>query len=314
MTNMDEKGLEIENFNPDICERLQFIKDIYIHTPINKEFWFLLEDLMLQVNPESPRPKVMGCLLTGEPHSGKTTCVRQFKKAYLENVKGSIDHEVIIIQIPTRASLKAVMFKLGKQLKIPDLPRNKPSGYYNYPTFILVEKVAKKLWMDGTKLVIIDEFQNLFGISNENRMEILSGFNDLLNESHVPIILVGIEGVSKILDINQYDDEANLKGTFCSRFPEFKLEPWQDPDEISFIKLLHTILNSCGNIFPKNDYELLKSRNTRLKILELTGGLTGKIIHLLKWTARNMVRNNISGKMTLNLIEKTYLQVQARGW
>ena len=315
LDSQDNTENEKKNFDPAIQERLESIlSEKYIHTPMNKELWFLLEDLMLQVNHISPKPKVMGLLVTAPPHAGKTTGTRQFKKSYLENVKDARDEDIVIFQIPSRAQLKGVMYKLGNQIKIPDLPLSTPSRYLQYPTFVLVEKVAKKLWNDGTKLVIIDEFQKLFELSSESRVEIISGFNDLVNESHVPIVLVGVNGVDKILDLEHYEDLSNLKGTFCSRFPEFKLKPWNNPDDIDFIKLLHTITLDCSLSSDTNGEDFIKDFKTRKRILEMTGGLTGTIIHLIKWTARQMIRTHEEKYITRILLELTFSQIQAKGW
>lgn len=303
---------EAETFDLDILSRLQSILiERYIHTPRNKELWSWMLDLTLQVDHESPKPKVMGCLLTGRPHSGKTTAVRQFKQAYLVNMKNAREKDIILFQIPSRARLKGMMVRLAQQLDIPDIPENPRDSY---PTYILVEKVAKKLWNDYTKLVIIDEFQRLFELSGESRVEILSGFNDLVNESQVPIVLVGVEGVDKILDLENYEDESNLKGTFCSRFPEFKLKPWKDPDEIEFIEFVYTIYDGC-QFGPSGKKEaFLDDIRVRKRIIDMTEGLTGKIIHLIKWTARHMIRKRVSGQMTLELLEDTFRQIQAKGW
>lgn len=302
----------VDTFDSDILSRLKsLMKEKYIHTPRNKELWSYLMDLTLQVNHGSPKPKVMSCLLTGKPHSGKTTALRQFKKAYLYNIKGAKDRDIVLFQIPSRARLKGVMVRLAQQLNIPGIPENPKDSY---PTYILVEKVAKKLWNDYTKLVVIDEFQRLFELSSESRLEILSGFNDLVNESQVPIVLVGVDGVDKILDLKDYEDESNLKGTFCSRFPEFNLRPWDDPDEDAFLEFIYTIYDDCQ--LQQNDNEVLffDDIEVRKKIIEMTEGLTGKIIHLFKWTARYMIRNQIPGPMKFDFLEETIKQIQAKGW
>ena len=174
--------------------------------------------------------------------------------------------------------------------------------------------VGKKLWKDRTKLLIIDEFQKLFEISTESRIEILEGFNDLLNVSHVPIILVGVAGVDTILDLEHYEDRGNLRGTFCSRFAEFKLQPWNDPDELDFIKLLKTLHEDCSLRAESTDTAFYKDSQTRDRILEMTDGLTGKIVLLIKWTTRFIIRNGIPEQITLELLEKVYPDIKTRGW
>lgn len=290
----------------------RLLVDKYIHTPQNAEMWYLLEDLMFQVSRESPKPKVMGCLITGEPHSGKTTAVRQFRKAYLDNVPEARPNDVVIFQIPSRARLKGVLLKLGKEIKIPDIGVNTRSGI---PTYILVEKVAAKLWKNETKLVIIDEFQKLFELPGESRVEILSGFNDLVNESHIPIILVGVKGVDTILDVDKYyDDTSNLRGTFSSRFMEFNLEEWNDPHSEAFAILLKTVYNYCGLHSDANTTLFYKDEKIREWIITATGGLTGKMIYLIKWAARYIIRNNLPEKITLAILRDALQSIQSKGW
>ncbi len=267
---------------------------------------------MFQVSESSPKPKVMGALVTAEPHAGKTTGTRQFKKAYLENVPGAQPDDILLFRIPGRARLKGVMTKMGTQLKIPDIPVN-PTR--TFPTFMLIDKVAAKLAKNHVKLVIIDEFQKLFELPGESRVEILSGFNDLVNECHIPIVLVGVVGVERILDIEHYDkDEGNLKGTFCSRFPEFRLKAWADPHNPQFAALLKVIYDDCGLHPPTETSPFFTSDEIREWILQVTGGLTGKIIHLIKWGARIVIRNNFPEVITADVLAKALQDLQANGW
>jgi Bacterial TniB protein len=306
--NLDTRS----HFNTAINDRLDYcLSEKYIHTPQNVKLWWLLEDLMRQVNPKSPKPKVMGCLVTGEPHSGKTTATRQFRKGYLANVKGAKRTDIVIFQIPSNPVLKDIMGKLGRELRIPDIPEKAEK---RYPAYLLVEKIARKLIIDGTKLLIIDEFQNLSEISGKSRIAILSSFNDLLNESHVPIILVGVSGVDEILELEHYADRSNLNGTFCSRFPEFQVQPWKDPDNEIYGGLLRTIYEDCNLSLPPGTQPFYTDDDLREKILEITGGLTGKIIHVIKWTARHLIRNHLPETITSDVIDAVFEEIRTRGW
>ncbi len=298
------------HFRKDNRARLKALLDEkYIHTPQNREMWWILEDLMFQVNRDNPKSKVMGCLITGEPHSGKTTAVRQFKQAYLDNVRESKPNDVVLFQIPSRARLKGVLIKLGMLLKIPDISVNTKRGH---PTYILTDKIAKKLWKNEVKLLIMDEFQNLFELPGESRVEILSGFNELVNLSHIPIILVGVKGVDKILDVGKYyEDKANLHGTFSSRFMNFNLEAWDNPHESDFVILLKTIYSYCGLNLDKNSSVFYKNAKIREWIINATDGLTGKIIYIIKWSARHIIRNNLPEMLTLPIFKKGLKALQS---
>jgi hypothetical protein len=304
----------MQAFDPAIRSRVKSLEiERYIHTPQNVELWCLLEDLMFQVSRSNPKPKVMGCLLTGEPHSGKTTAVRQFKQAYLENVPEALPSDVFYFPIPSRARLKGVMFQMAKKLKIPDIGK---IPQRNFPTYILVERVATKLWKNYVKLVIIDEFQNLFELPGESRVEILSGFNDMVNESHIPIVLVGVAGVDRILQIDQYyNDESNLMGTFSSRFPEFKLEPWTNDDDYQqFRAFLKTIYLQCDLSPRPGEVPFFADNTIRDWLIEKTGGLTGKLISVIKEATRQVIRKHLPEVLTAKVLERAFELVQAKGW
>ncbi|MHA1672160.1 MAG: TniB family NTP-binding protein [Promethearchaeota archaeon] len=300
------------HFDPEIRSRIKnLLMERYIHTPQNAELWCLLEDLMHQVSPTSPKPKVMGSLIIGDSHSGKTTAVRQFIKAYLENVPEARENDVFYFEIPIRAHLKGMMSQMGRQLKIPDISPNPKQGY---PTYVLVEKVAAKLWKNQAKLVVIDEFQNLFYLSGENRAEILSGFNDLANKSHIPIILVGLEGVDEILNVeNYFADISSLRSTFSSRFSEFHFVPWKKPHDPMFVSLLKVIYKNCA-LTDASSSPFYTHENIREWLMEVTGGLTGKIIHLIKWAVRYIIRQNLQEKITKKVLVQALKSIQANGW
>jgi hypothetical protein len=296
------------HFNPmKGCRLKELLKDKYIHTPQNVDLWCLLEDLMYQVCPTSPKPKVMGAIVIGDSHSGKTTAVRQFIKAYLANIPDAQVNDIFYFEIPVRAHLKGMMTQMSQDLKIPDVLPNLKNGY---PTYTLIDKVATKLWKNHTKLVIIDEFQNLFLLSGENRAEILSGFNELANKSHIPIVLVGLEGIDEILKIDNYfADVTNLRATFSSRFSEFHFKPWMDSDNPNYgalLKVIHDIchLTKCG------ESPFYTKPEIRDWILEVTGGLTGKIIHLLKQATRHIIRHDLPEHLTLEILKQALTEIQ----
>lgn len=139
--------------------------------------------------------------------------------------------------------------------------------------------------------------------------------NDLVNESHIPIVLVGVAGVDRLLQIESYDaDEGNLKGCFCSRFPEFPLKPWEDPHDPPFGALLKTIHDDCGFSPSPEVSPFYMNGEIREWIVKVTGGLTGKIIALIKWTAREIIRQRLPENITQEILSDTLKQIQAHGW
>jgi len=281
----------------------------YIHTPENARIWGEIDDLMLQVDSRSPTPKVKCILLVGEPDSGKTTLLRQFKYAYLKNLQKAKNTDIRLFRLMSRTLLKGMAAGLCRELKIPDVPEKLGS---NWTTSVLINKAAKKLFYDKSMLLIVDEFQKLLKIHGDRRDEILEGFNDLLNESHVPMVVAGVNGVEEILNIPESADIANLWGTFCSRFIEIKLNPWNDPHDNNFIAFLATIYDEFNLCPPPDTKPFYMYDKIRELIIKLTDGLTGSIITLLKWTAKDLIRHGHSEVITADLLKKTSEKIQKR--
>ena len=298
------------SFDRNIRSRISKIMKLkYIHTPQNEMVWNELEDLMLQFDPESPPPKVKCIILMGSPDSGKTTCCRQFKAAFLNKYPMVRENKIVFLRLTGRILLRGFAAKLCRRIGVSDVPPN-PSR--NWTTDILLEKAAHKLFRDETELVIVDEVQNLIKLQGEPKTDILKGFNDLLNESHTPIALIGVEGVDKILQIAPKDDKENLWGTFCSRFMEIGLKEWNkdEPDDDAFILFLRTIYNRLELSPLLKTVPFYRDDDTRKLILELTDGLTGRIINLLKWSARDLIRKRQPEVITPNLLRRINEKLQ----
>lgn len=294
--------------------RLQDImRERYIHTPQNQKLWEFLDDLLLLNCPESPRPKVMGVLWTGLPDAGKTTSVRQYIKCYLENEPNAQPKDILYHQIFGRSKLKGELARLCRNtLKIGDVPEN-PGR--NYPTWLLVEKAAGKLRKDGVRMLILDELQKLLRLSENERIDVLEALNDLLNASHVPLVLVGVEGVDEVLDMGayaSYEDKSNLRGTFCSRFKLRRLLPWDEPDHEDYTSFLMTIHNQVCRLRPPEQAQpFFVDPALREVIIELTNGLTAKIIDLLKYSAREIIRERLPEVITIDLLRRVAEQLKS---
>jgi len=294
-------------FNPDPrIDRIMEIENFYPYEAMF-EFWEIMRDLMKQ---NRKKAKSLGFLLTAPSHSGKTTLAKEFIVAYMENVVGASETDILYFSLIDRASLKSVIASLCRKLKIPDIPTNR-NQLANIHTSVLIEKAVAKL--KKYKIILIfDEFEKLYQVSTENRAEILAGFHTLANNSGSPIILIGIEGVDQIL--SNIDDEKYswLNPTFSSRFPEYKLPVWEDGTE--FAQLLMTI-NQDLLLKPSNTSQpFYKDSTIRNLILELTNGQLGKIILLLKWTARTIIRRGDLQIITEIKLLETSQALKSVGW
>ena len=271
------------------------------------EIWEIIYDLMKQ---DRRKAKSVGHLITAPSHSGKTTLIKEFIVAYLSNVKNASETDILYFSLIDRATLKSVMARLCRKLKIPDVPTSKRQ-LDNIHTSVLLDKTVAKL-KDYNILLIFDEFEKLYQVSSENRGEILAGFHTLANDSGCPIILVGVEGVNQILSNLNDDKYSWLIPTFGSRFPEYKLPIWED--SIEFGQLLMSIYQDLLLRPDKTIIPFYKDVKIRKLILDLTNGQLGKIILLLKWTARSIIRKGEDEVITKQRLLETAESLQSVGW
>lgn len=294
-------------FNPD--PRVDWImenENLYPYEAMY-EIWEVLRDLTKQ---NRNKAKSIGQLITAPSHSGKTTLIKEYIVAYLDNVEDASATDILYFSLIDRATLKSVMSRLCRKLKIPDVPTTKRQ-LDSIHTSVLIDKAVAKL-KDYKILLIFDEFEKLYQVSSENRGEILAGFHTLANDSGCPIILVGIEGVDQILSNLDDDRYSWLIPTFSSRFPEFKLPKWENG--LEFGQLLLAI-NKDLQLRPDNtNLPFYTDEKIRELILELTNGQLGKIILLLKWTARSIIRRGYSEVITKDRLLETSQTLKSVGW
>lgn len=268
-------------------------------------FWRLV--LILMKQPRN-KTKINGALLTGDPSAGKSTLIRQMIVIFKENVTGFRVQDIEIFSVPQGVGPVMVFAQLCKSLGIPDIPLNPRN--YSLTYFIL--KAAAKLKQDR-RLLIIDEFQNLYEIPGVQRKRVISALNQLINQSRIPIVLVGVTGVDDILK-NIEDDDSNLKGTFSSRFPEFKLKKWENPSDTEYISILMSIWEDCHLHPGENQKRFYSDEIIRNQIIQITDGLLGKIVLLLKRIAVNLISNGQPEIITTDQLITTAKELKMKGW
>lgn len=290
----------------------KIMQERYIHTAKNQSIWDFYDKLIRQYNLKNPRTKAMGALTTGYPDAGKSTCCRQYIQNYHKNELNTNKKDILFHITFGRSKLKGELARLcRKTLKIADVPENPGS---KYPTWLLVDKAASKLKKDGTKILFIDEVQKLFKLSEGERLDILEAWHDLINASNVSIILVGVDGINEILDVEKYEDyetKTKLKKTFCSRFKRQNISEWEDPYDEEFISFLMTIYNqSCYLTLPNGELAFYKKNEMRELIIELTQGLTAKIIDLVKWAAYHIIDKELPEIITEDILKQISKDLQ----
>ncbi|MHA1680252.1 MAG: ATP-binding protein [Promethearchaeota archaeon] len=298
-------------FHPDPRNDLVKNSNIFYYTEQHFVIWAEIRDLMLQ--PDSDTKK-RGFVLEGPSHSGKTSLIQQFPAEYVLNTPHANADRILTYRIyGDNYSIKTQLADLGRFLKIPDIP-NSDRKVYDMKPSVLARKVTDKLRRE-TDLLFVDEFERLYKHKDVSVGAILEVFHTIMDESGVPIIISGLDGVSELLSDLPRKYEW-LEETFTTRFASVKMKALEYGRE--YVRLLKALHDDC-KLEPENN-PFYADKSLCEDILKITGGLLGKIIILIKESARYIYRNKmkhnppISEDITFDLVEMIGNTLEKKKW
>lgn len=253
-------------------ERIFFIlKDKWIDYPEASKILTKIEDIYNA--PKSIRSR--GMLLYGDSNNGKTAILKRFYRKFAKDEyvdeDGDLIHLLPIVYVVAEASSdESVMFT--EILSSMNVPVNHK------------EKVTKKkeeaiyyLNLMKTKIIIIDEIQNVLHGPHNKMAQLITSLKTLNNKTGIPIILAGTQDAMSAISI---DNQTK------SRFKPYELPLWNNDE--NFLRFIATIeamlpLKKASDIY--KSYELLTY------IHKLSNGCIGEAMNILKDAAIYAIRS-----------------------
>jgi predicted AAA+ superfamily ATPase len=208
------------------------------------------------------------CLfITGETGVGKTTLIEAYEREYprVETEDGT-DVRVLTAAIPVPATVKSLSTTLLENIGDPVADRG---------TIINQTSRLKKLIKAcGVELIILDEFQHVIDRDSTKVLATVADWlKTLLNETGVPIVLIGMPSSTVILDAN-----PQLRRRFTARQ---RLEPfyWRgDGNADEFRKLLKLI----DSKLPLRQRSNLADVEMAYRFYCATGGFISSVMKLVR--------------------------------
>ena len=244
-------------------ERIYFIqKDKWIDYPLANKVLLKMQDIFNA--PKSIRSR--GMLLYGDSNNGKTAILKKFyrnfsKDEYIDEDGDLIHLMPILYVISESSSDESVMF--SKILSAMNVPVNHKEKVTKKK-----EEVIYNLGIMKTKLIIIDEIQNVLQGPYNKMTQLITSLKTLNNTTAIPIILAGTQDAMSAISI---DNQTK------SRFKPLELPNWNNDENFSrFITTIEAMLplKKASNLY--QNYELLTY------IHELSNGCIGEVIDILK--------------------------------
>lgn len=244
-------------------ERIYFIqKDKWIDYPLANKVLLKMQDIFNA--PKSIRSR--GMLLYGDSNNGKTAILKKFyrdfsKDEYIDE-DGDLIHLMPIVYVLSESSSdESVMF--NKILSAMNVPTNHKEKITK-----IKEEVIYHLGIMKTKLIIIDEIQNVLQGPYNKMTQLITSLKTLNNTTGIPIILAGTQDAMSAISI---DNQTK------SRFKPLELVNWNNDENFSrFITTIEAMLplKKASNLY--QNYEVLTYLH------ELSNGCIGEVIDILK--------------------------------
>ena len=265
-------------------ERIYFIqKDKWIDYPLANKVLLKMQDIFNA--PKSIRSR--GMLLYGDSNNGKTAILKKFyrnfsKDEYIDEDGDLIHLMPIVYVISESSSDESVMF--SKILSAMNVPVNHKEKITKKK-----EEVIYNLGIMKTKLIIIDEIQNVLQGPYNKMTQLITSLKTLNNTTAIPIILAGTQDAMSAISI---DNQTK------SRFKPLELPNWNNDENFSrFITTIEAMLplKKASNLY--QNYELLTYLH------ELSNGCIGEVIDILKDASIYAIRTK-SEKITKKEIKE----------
>ena len=265
-------------------ERIYFIqKDKWIDYPLANKVLLKMQDIFNA--PKSIRSR--GMLLYGDSNNGKTAILKKFyrnfsKDEYIDEDGDLIHLMPIVYVISESSSDESIMF--SKILSAMNVPVNHKEKVTKKK-----EEVIYNLGIMKTKLIIIDEIQNVLQGPYNKMTQLITSLKTLNNTTAIPIILAGTQDAMSAISI---DNQTK------SRFKPLELPNWNNDENFSrFVTTIEAMLplKKASNIY--QNYELLTYLH------ELSNGCIGDVIDILKDASIYAIRTK-SEKITKKEIKE----------
>lgn len=249
-------------------EKIEKVQEqIWIPYPQAQNIMQELEDFFNYPKKE----RMPNLLIVGDTNNGKSTILNKFASKYPLYTKVRNYWPVIKISAPISPSNNALYEKILDEIRVQ---------YNSHDSAVAKEyQVLRSLKSLDTKLLIIDEFQDIFHGDIRQQRKFLTAIKHLGNDLQIPIVAAGVWEVQSVLS-----SDPQISNRFES---VIKIEKWK-PDK-DFAKLIFSFERTLPFGEPSNLY---KGESFKL-LYKLSEGYIGELARIIEKAAVYAIRHKM---------------------
>ena len=227
------------------------------------------------------RVRMQNVLIHGNSGAGKSMIIEKFIRSHsLEMDREDASRPIVSMQMPPLPTLRSFFSELLRSLDCTVIFGSRISE--------LEHDTLRQLKKAKPRILAIDEIHHLLACTPREQRAALNVLKFLSNELRVSIVALG---TNEALHVMRADPQI------ASRFQSCALPSWTGNDDLrSFLAGFLQQLDVDGN-------EIVNNRIAIDYILDLTSGVTGRIVELVRLSARCAVQRD-SRTVTVDLLQE----------
>ena len=279
--------------NMSVEERIELIEKLFIMHPSFERCFNKIKEC----HEHSKISKEPLCALkTGEPGVGKTTLCEKYEEAHPrveEDEKTRIP--VLVLRIPIPATPKNMVTAFLTAMGDPLADKGT-----TYSKTLALFRLLKECEVE---IIILDEFHHIVDVDSDRVLYTVSDWlKQLINETKLPIVLVGLIYSVKILEAN-----SQLKRRFSMKDELTNFE-WIDPSKngkSNTANDFRVFLKILDDALPLAEDSHLADQSIAFRMWKATEGNVNRTMKLVRYAAKSTLLNG-DEKITLKYLEKAY--------
>lgn len=281
MTELERKLAEntLAALELSAAERIKIVRHTrWIEYDRAKEILDTLKELLEYPNNH----RMPNFLIEGSTNNGKTMIIDRFYKNHppSDNKTGDfVRYPVLVVQAPPLPDEGRLYNEILETLHAPYKERDAPAKK-EFQVFRLLEQIS-------TKILIIDEIHDILAGTPVKQQQFLNVIKRLGNRLQIPIIGVGTEQASNVL---QSDPQL------ANRFESLKLPRWSMDDD--FVSLLANFERTLPLKEPSN----LHDEELAIELHMMSEGLIGELNAVLTKACVEAIKKKTE-KITLKILK-----------